>query len=159
NVTTVLQNQPGHDVDVKWIYTPNTRWVIDTGFALTAGKTPYRYQNDIQPGAISVYDTSTLTVYNAAQYNYLNPVYRGALDAFASYFTSDWAGSHNIKFGLQQSRDGYQQKYTANGDLQGVLINGVPSTATLYNTPLDIQKNNLSISGVYVEDTWTIKHR
>ena len=159
NITTVLQNQPGYDIDLKWIYTPSNRWVIDTGFALTAGKTPYRYQNDVGPGAISVYDSATLTLYNAAQYNYINPVYRGALDIFASYFASNWGGSHNIKFGLQQSRDGYQQRYTVNSDIQGVLVNGVPTTATIFNTPLNIQKNNLNVTGLYVEDTWTIRRR
>ena len=136
-----------------------TTWVIEAGFALTAGKTPYRYQNDITPGAVSVYDSTTATVYNAAQYNYLNPVYRGALDISAGYFNSTWGGRHNFKFGFQDSQDGYNQRYTANGDLQGVLLNGVPSTATLYNTPINIQKNNLEITAFYAMDSWTIKRR
>ena len=159
NVTAVLQNQPGYDADVKWTYVPTSRLVLDAGIALTAGKTPYRYQNDIVPGAISVYDTSTLTVYNAAQYNYINPVYRVALDTYASYFASDWWGRHNIKVGLQYSRDGYNQRYTADGDLQGQLINGVPTTALIYNTPVNIQQNNLNVVGLYAEDSWTIKRR
>ncbi|MBZ5605535.1 MAG: TonB-dependent receptor [Acidobacteriia bacterium] len=159
NTTAVLQNQPGYETDIKWIYTPSPRWVVESGFALTAGKTPYRYQNDVPPGAISVFDTATSTLYNAAQYNYINPVYRGALDIFASYFTGNWGGAHNIKFGLQQSRDGFEQKYAVNGDLQGVLVNGVPTTATIFNTPLNIQKNNLNVTGLYIEDTWTILKR
>jgi hypothetical protein len=159
NVTTVLQNQPAYDAALRYTMVPNPSWVIDAGFALTAGKTPYRYQNDIAPGAISVYDTSTQTVYNAAQYNYLNPVYRGALDVSAGYFKSGWGGKHNFKFGFQDSQDGYQQRYTANGDLQGQLINGVPTTALLYNTPINIQKNNLEITAFYAMDSWTIKQR
>ncbi len=159
NVTTVLQNQPAYEGAMRYTMVPSTTWVIDAGFMLTAGKTPYRYQNDIVPGAISVYDSTTATVYNAAQYNYLNPVYRGALDVSAGYFNSSWAGRHNFKFGVQDSQDGYQQKYTANGDLQGVLINGVPTSATLYNTPVNIQKNNLEILGIYAMDSWTIKRR
>ncbi len=158
NISTVLQNQPGYDADIKWTYVPSNRWVVDVGFALTAGKTPYRYQTDVGNN-ISVFDSGTSTVFYAAQYNYINPVYRGALDAFASYFTSAWGGSHNIKFGLQQTRDGFQQKYSTNGDIQGVLINGVPTTATLFNTPINIQKNNMSNSGLYIEDTWNIHRR
>jgi hypothetical protein len=159
NDTTVLQNQPGYDAHVKWTYVPSSKWVIDSGVALNHIKTPYRYQSDIEPGAISVYDSGTGTVYNSAQYNYLNPCYRLAVDTSASYSTSAWGGPHNIRFGLQYSHDGFNQLYTANGDLQGVLINGVASTATLYNTPLQQQKNNMDISGLYVEDTWTIKRR
>jgi hypothetical protein len=159
NVTTVLQNQPAYDGALRYTLIPSASWVVDAGFALTAGKTPYRYQNDIAPGAVSVYDSATQTVYNAAQYNYLNPVYRGALDVSAGYFNSSWGGKHNIKFGFQDSRDGYNQRYTANGDLQGVLINGIPTTATLYNTPINIQKNNLEIDALYAMDSWTIKKR
>jgi len=159
NVTAVLQNQPGYDLDVKWTYVATNRLVIDAGAALTAGKTPYRYEADIAPGAVSVFDSATLTVFNAAGYNYINPVYRVALDTFASYFTSAWGGSHNLRFGWQYSRDGFNQRYTANSDMEGVLINGVPDHATIYNTPVNIQKNNLDVNGLYAEDTWTIKHR
>lgn len=159
NISTVLQNQPGYDADIKWTYVPTSHWVVDVGFALTAGKTPYRYQNEVGPGVISVFDSATSTVFNAAQYNYLNPVYRGALDAFASYYTGALGGSHNFKFGLQQTRDGFQQRYLVNGDLQGVLINGVPDRATIFNTPINIQKNNMSNTGLYFEDTWTIRRR
>ena len=158
NVTTVLQNQPGYDAHFKWTYTPSAKWVIDAGFALNSGKTPYRYQAGITD-QISVYDSGTATVYNAAQYNYINPCYRAALDVAASYTASALGGQHSFRVGLQESHDGYNQRYTANGDIQGVLINGVPSTATLYNTPLNQQKNNLDITGLYVEDTYTIFRR
>ena len=159
DLTTVLQNQPGYDGHLKWTYVPSSKWVIDSGVALNHIKTPYRYQADVAPGAISVYDTGTLTVYNAAQYNYINPCYRLAVDTSASYSTSAWGGPQNIRFGLQYSHDGFNQRYTANGDLQGVLINGVPTTATLYNTPLNQQKNSMDITGLYLEDTWTLLHR
>ena len=155
--TTVLQNQPAYEIDFKWAYVPSSKWVIDAGFALTAGKTPYRYENNAPADAISVYDSFTGQVYNIAQYTYLNPVYRGALDASASYFTSAWAGTHNVKIGYQDYQDGFQQRYVANGDIQGVLNNGVPVQATLYNTPIAIQKNNDRVTGIYAEDTWTIK--
>jgi hypothetical protein len=68
NVTTVLQNQPAYEIDFKYTYVPTSRWVIDAGFAFTAGKTPYRYQNAAPAGAISVYDSSIGEVYNIAQY-------------------------------------------------------------------------------------------
>src|SRR5579864_4949775 len=159
NVTAVLQNQPGYDADVKWTYVATNRLVIDAGVALTAGKTPYRYESAIAPGAVSVFDSATLTVFNAAGYNYINPVYRVALDTFASYFTSAWGGSHNLRFGWQYSRDGFNQRYTANSDMEGVLINGVPDHATIYNTPVNIQKNRLDVNGIYAEDSLTIKRR
>ena len=77
----------------------------------------------------------------------------------SSYFVSGWGGTHNLKFGVQQTRDGFQQKYSVNGDIQGVMINGVPTTATLFNTPINIQKNNMDNTGLYIEDTWNVKRR
>ena len=82
-----------------------------------------------------------------------------AVDSSVSYFVSLWGGPHSFRAGVQYSHDGFNQRYTADGDLQGVLINGIPSTATLYNTPLNQQKNSMDITGVYGEDTWTIKRR
>jgi outer membrane receptor protein involved in Fe transport len=159
NLTTVLQNQPGYDGHVKYTYVPTSRLVFDSGVDLNHIKTPYRYQADILPGAISVYDSATATVYNAAEYNYINPCYRLAVDSSVSYFTTALGGPHNFRAGVQYSHDGFNQRYTANGDLQGVLINGIPTTATLFNTPINQQKNNMDITGIYGEDTWTIKRR
>ncbi len=154
-----LQNQPGYDGTVKWTYTPSSKWVLDSGVALMHIKYPQRYESSVSRNDISVTDTSLSTEVNAAAYNYINPTYRLAADSSASYITSGFGGQHSIKFGVQFSHDYYAQLYTANGDLQGVMINGVPSTATIYNTPINQQTNNLNILGLYVEDSWTILRR
>jgi hypothetical protein len=157
--STVLQNQPAYDLDLKWTFVPSSRWVFDVGAALTAGKTPYRYQNDANPNAIYVSDSSLSTAYNTAEQSSINPVYRVAIDAFASYFTSNATGNHNLKFGWQYSKDGYNQIFFLNGGIRGTIANGVPQTASLYNSPIREQKNNLLVNGLYAMDTWTIKRR
>ena len=39
------------------------------------------------------------------------------------------------------------------------MINGVPSTATLYNTPINLQKNLENTTAFYLMDTWRITPR
>ncbi len=157
NQASFLQNQPGSTSIVKWTLIPNSRWVVDTGVGLMHLKFPQRYQPTVKPSDISVQDTALSTESNAAQYNYINPNWRLAIDSSAStLLTGPHAESHSLKFGIQYSHDYYAQIYTANGDLQGVLINNVPSTATIYNTPLKQQNNNLDNLAFYGQDEWKI---
>ena len=43
-----------------------------------------------------------------------------------------------------------------NADLQQVYTNGVPSSVTIYNTPLRYKEALLGDLGIYAQDTWTI---
>lgn len=151
-----LQNQPGSTSIVKWIYMPSDRWVIDSGAGLMHLKYPQRYQADVTPSDISITDSALSTLSNAASYNYINPTWRLALSTSAATTLSSSFGTHNIKFGGEFSHDYYAQLYTANGDLQGVTINNVASTVTLYNTPIQQQTNNLDVVGIYGQDNWKL---
>lgn len=154
-----LQNQPGYDGTVKWTYSPTPKWVLNSGVALMHIRFPQTYEPSVTPNDISVTDTGLSTLSNAAAYNYVNPTYRLAVDSSAAHVSSGFGGQHSVKFGVQFSHDYYSQIYTANGNLQGVMINGVATTATIYNTPIQQQNNQLNILGLYVEDSWTILHR
>jgi hypothetical protein len=72
--------------------------------------------------------------------------------ASVSYVT----GSHNAKIGFQYNWGTYINTREANGDLQQVYTNGVPSSVTIYNTPLRYKDALLGDLGIYAQDTWTI---
>lgn len=72
--------------------------------------------------------------------------------ASVSYVT----GSHNAKIGFQYNWGTYVNTREANADLQQVYLNGVPSSVTIYNTPLRYQDALLGDLGIYAQDTWTI---
>jgi hypothetical protein len=79
---------------------------------------------------------------------------RHVLDGRVSYVT----GSHNIKIGYSHEwgPDGrVASEY--NGDLQVNYNAGRPSTVTVYNTPLDAPGYIQYDSGLYAQDSWTIK--
>src|SRR5688572_28340344 len=72
--------------------------------------------------------------------------------ASVSYVT----GSHNAKVGFQYNWGTYINTREANADLQQVYTNGVPSSVTIYNTPLRYKDALLGDLGIYAQDTWTI---
>ncbi len=154
--TAVLQNQLGYDVHLKHTYVPSHRWVIETGVALTKLRFPLRYEPGVGSDAISVQDTAASVLYNAPASASMNFTGRVAVvDSSASLV----AGRHTLRFGVQYTHDFFNYRYTANGDLQGNLINGMPSTATLYNTPILLQRNVEDTTAVYAMDTWRISRR
>ena len=70
----------------------------------------------------------------------------------ASYVTA----AHNVKVGFQRSWGTYENTRETNGDLQQVYLNGVPSTVTIYNTPLRYRDNLVADLGIYAQDAWTM---
>jgi outer membrane receptor protein involved in Fe transport len=154
-----LQNQPGSTSIAKWIYMPTPKWVIDSGVGFMHLKYPQRYQKDVVATDISITDSALSTLINAAPYSYVNPTWRLALDTSASTVINRGFGTHSIKIGAEFSHDYYAQIYKANGDLQGVMINGKASTVTLYNTPINQQTNNLDMLAFYGQDNWKIANR
>ena len=72
--------------------------------------------------------------------------------ASVSYVT----GSHNAKIGFQYNWGTYVNTRETNADLQQVYTNGVPSSVTIYNTPLRYKDALLGDLGIYAQDTWTI---
>jgi hypothetical protein len=157
--TAVLQNQLGYDSHIKHTYVPSSRWVVDSGIALMKLRFPLRYEPGVTPQDISVQDSAASVLYNAPASAQMNFTGRVAAASSASYAPGGRAREHNFKFGVQYTYDFYNYRYTANGDLQGNLLNGVPSTATLYNTPIELQKNVENTTAFYAMDTWTIKRR
>ncbi len=74
------------------------------------------------------------------------------LQSSVSYVT----GSHNIKTGFQFNWGPYENTRDTNADLQQVYFNGVPTQASLYNTPLRYEDALLGDLGLFVQDAWTL---
>jgi hypothetical protein len=71
--------------------------------------------------------------------------------------TSYITGTHNIKFGVQDSFGNYRRTDTANGDLRAIFINGVATQAQIYNSPVERFDQVHADVGVYGQDSWTLK--
>ena len=66
-------------------------------------------------------------------------------------------GAHSIKTGVQYNWGPYENTRETNADLQQVYRTGVPSTVTVYNTPLRYKDALVADVGLFVQDTWTLK--
>ncbi len=78
---------------------------------------------------------------------------RNVAAASMSYVT----GSHNIKFGFQDSM-GRNHNYTdRQGDLIENYVNGVPTSVTVYSTPFCACTHVRYDLGIYAQDSWTLK--
>ena len=88
----------------------------------------------------------------------------GAVNTFAKYDRYVWntsgtyvTGSHQFKFGIQDSFGIAQLNNIANGDAIYNYNNGVPLSITVYNTPTYSAPRLKHDLGIYAMDTWRIK--
>ncbi len=154
-----LQNQPGSTVIAKWIFTPTSRWVIDTGAGYTHIKYPQRYEPGVLPTDISTTDSTLSTLTNAAQYSYVNPTWRLSLTSSASALLKTPVGTHSLRVGGEFTHDYYAQIYVENGNLQAIYNNGSPQFAGLATTPIQQQTNLLNTLSFYGQDSWKLGNR
>jgi hypothetical protein len=97
-------------------------------------------------------DTALGTQWNAAQYTNGQYPDRFTVTGSMSYVT----GTHNIKFGMQDTWGRYRRTRESNGDLRAYFNNTVAFQAMILNTPLDWHDNLKADLGIYAQDSWTI---
>jgi hypothetical protein len=153
---SVLQNQPAQNYLGQWNHVLGSRMVLDARFGRMWGIFPVRYQKEVGPNDIAIRDVERFTRINAAETQSLNPNERYQGNVTASYFLDNvGAGTHDLKAGLQISRERVEYERIRNGDMLLELRNGVPFQAQLSNTPIN-SDHRLSTWGVFLQDRWTV---
>jgi hypothetical protein len=145
----------------KWTGTITTRLILEAGFSFDKLDYNIRYQNGQTQSPFSplwysdvlLQDTVKNLRYNVGTmqqlYNFDRYVFQGG----GFYVT----GSHQIKFGIQDSRGPAFQKTFMNGDLYAIEANGVPTSVTVYDTPVYNKPYLKADLGIYVSDTYKLK--
>jgi Carboxypeptidase regulatory-like domain/TonB dependent receptor-like, beta-barrel len=157
-------NSPIYETStIKWTSTLSSRLLIEGGYSSNIE----RYNNLYEPGVRKPYgspewyagalknDTILNTRTNARTFEYGSYPDRHNAQAAVSYIL----GSHNIKFGLQDSWGSYNQTAWANADLYQNYQSGLPFTVTLLATPARWKDRLNANLGIYGQDAWTIKRR
>ncbi|MGD9902505.1 MAG: carboxypeptidase regulatory-like domain-containing protein [Vicinamibacterales bacterium] len=151
---STLQDQPAQNYAFSWNQVLGARLVFDARFGRMWGTTPSRYQSEVSPSEISIRDVARFTIENAAIQQSLNPNERYQGNATASLFLDTGsAGTHDLKAGVQVSRERMEYERIRNGDYFLELRDGVPFQAQLSNTPI-ISDHRLSTWGVFLQDRW-----
>jgi len=66
-------------------------------------------------------------------------------------------GAHTVKTGVQYNWGPYENTRETNADLQQVYLSGVPSTVSIYNTPLRYKDALVADVGIFAQDTWVLR--
>ena len=145
----------------KWTGTITPRLILEAGFSFDKLDYNIRYQNGQTQTPFSplwysnvlVQDTVKGLRYNVGTMQQIYNFDRYVVQGGGFYVT----GSHQIKFGVQDSFGPAYQKTFMNGDLYAVEANGVPTSVTAYDTPLYNKPHLNADLGLYLMDTWRIK--
>jgi hypothetical protein len=149
-----------NDAAMKFTSAVNSSLLVDAGYSFNYEEYVITNQDGINQAAstpawyagASRRDATLVTLRNGlANWGGRYPD-RFNTQASVSYVT----GSHNAKFGFQYNWGTYVNTRETNADLQQVYLNGVPSSVTVYNTPLRYKDALLGDLGIYAQDTWTI---
>ena len=151
---TTLQDQPAQNYALSYNQVLGSRLVIDGRFGRMWGTTPSRYQSEVGPNDISIRDVNRFTIERAAIQQSLNPNdrYQGNLTA-SLFVDTGGLGTHDIKGGMQISREGMQYERIRNGDYYLEQRDGVGFQAQLSNTPID-SDHRLKTWGFFLQDRW-----
>jgi len=145
----------------KWTGTLTPRLVLQAGFTLDKLDYAVLYQAGQQKvpftpewySTVLVNDTVKGLRYNVGtQQNYFK-FDRYVVQGGGFYVT----GSHQIKFGIQDSWGPAYQNTIVNGDLYAIENSGVPTSVTVYDTPAYTKPYLNADLGLYLMDTWKFK--
>jgi hypothetical protein len=149
-------------LQVKWSGTLTPRLILNAGVSIS-----HLDYNDIyvDPSLIktpftpdwyaktTARDQGTLRRYFAPRSNQYFQSSRNFFTAGGAYVT----GSHQIKFGVQDSFGPFRTSVNENGDGYMVFTNGVPTSFTAINTPYYQWPRLDADLGLFIQDTWHYK--
>jgi hypothetical protein len=153
---TTLQDQPAQNFVLQYNHVLGGKVVADARVGRMWGTFPSRYQDEVQPTDFTLRDVQTFQQFNAADGQSLNPNHRYQANGTLSYFLGNaLGGSHELKAGLQFSREKMEYERIRNGDVQLQMRNGVPFQALIYNTPNN-SDHRLETWGAFLQDRWIV---
>ncbi len=146
----------------KWTATLTPRLLLEAGYSLNNLDYNVQYQNGRTQAPFSpawysnvlLQDTVQNLRYNVGTFQQLNyQFHRHVAQGSGAYVT----GAHQIRFGIQDSWGPAYQKIIMNGDLYAVEANGVPTSVTVFDTPVNNKPYLKSDFGIFLQDSWNSK--
>jgi hypothetical protein len=157
----IVWNSPIYTTgSLKFSSTISNHIFFESGFSTNYERYNTLYQPGIEKApftpewynVINKSDSGRGTQWNAGATNQGMYPDRFAAMAAVSYVT----GTHNVKFGVQDTWGRYRQFRSANGDIRAVFLNGVATSATILNTPVNFEDDLKADLGIFAQDSWTI---
>jgi hypothetical protein len=152
------QIEPAYITQVQWTSIVSQKLFLDVRYGYMHLLFPLEYQPGVTSTDYAREDIVRATLSDAATSEQVNTATRNQVNASASYFVGDWAGSHSFKTGLEYGRAFNQNAYDANGNYVLRYFDGAPLEVQTYNTPLT-SKNYIDTLALYGQDAWAVNNR
>jgi hypothetical protein len=152
------QIEPAYILQAEWTSTFHNV-LFDTRFGYLHQVFPLSNQPGTSPTALNRQDLTLSTETGAPPNSFVNPASVFALAEGVSLYKGHmWGGSHTFKFGIDTStnRNGYN--YTVNQGINAIYDNGIPTSVTAYNTPVDF-RSIYHETALYAQDSVTLKRK
>ena len=153
-----------NDGAIKWTSTVTNRLLLDAGFSMNQEQYVILNQDGINKAVrftpewiagASRRDANLVTLRNGiGQRQGGRYPDRYNMQGAVSYVT----GAHNFKTGRAvQLGPVHEHARNQRRTSQQVYLSGVPSTVTIYNTPMRYKEALVADIGIFVQDSWTLK--
>ena len=154
-----LQIEPAYILQGLWTSQLTNNLLLDVRVGYNKEVFPLAYQPTVAATDFTKQDLTLSTETGAAPFSSINPAWVFKMAAGASWYKSGarW-GTHNVKFGAEWGDNYNPYIYNVNNGIVAQYNNGAPLDVTAFDTPFT-EKDYFHDTGVYVEDTWTIKQR
>ena len=152
---TSVQDQPAQNCVLNYNKVFGEATLLDFTIGRMWGTYPETYQPEVTPDDITVQDAVRNDRFNAANGEFRDPNSRLQFQGSLNYYMDHSSGTHDFKFGFQISREYTAYDQNQNHDIRLDLRDGVPFTATLYNTPVNSDVG-VNTWGAFVQDSWVI---
>ena len=154
------QIEPAYILEGLWTSQITNNLLFDFRIGWNKITFPLSYQADAT--GLNLQDQGTSTESGAAPYAFVNPAWVLKWTASASYYKTNWGGTHNFQFGFEWGDNYNSYIYNVNQGINAVFNSPttpftVPLEVIAYNTPTT-QKNYFRDTSFYLQDTWTLKH-
>ena len=139
-------------IQVSW-KSPLTPRLLIEAYAMDNRNRPYLNPHPGTEEVIPAVEQRTGLLFRA------NPNYDAYLDWYSPHYKaaiSYVTGSHAVKFGTDYAGGHTAQEVWVNGDTQYVLLDGIPRSITVFNTPR-FKKNDVNGLGIFAQDQWTFR--
>src|SRR6185503_14670472 len=151
-----------NDGAIKWTSTVTNRMMLDAGFSMNQEQYVIQNQDGINKPFGSPEWIAGAMRRDSALITRRNGIGSGQGGRYPDRYNMQGAvsyvtGAHNFKTGVQYNWGPYVNTRETNGDLEQFYLNGVPSTVTIYNTPLRSKEALVADVGIYAQDSWTLK--
>jgi len=150
-----------NDGAIKWTSTVTNRMMLDAGFSMNQEQYVIQNQDGINKPFGSPEWIAGAMRRDSALITRRNGIGSGQggrypdrynMQGAVSYVTS----AHNFKTGVQYNWGPYVNTRETNGDLEQFYLNGVPSTVTIYNTPLRSKEALVATGGRPDRHVWML---